>query len=172
MVYFQKNLAASSSRTRKLLFIALIVCFSLVFFLAACSPAGDNMDDKSVSPGEEQSASATTILSTQDLEAEYGMRVSLVAVTAAGGLVDVRIKLVDPEKARILLEKPENFPTLWIDEAKVTLKVPKETSDQDIQYDPNATMFLLFANAGNAVKPGTPVAIVFGDVQLEPINAQ
>ena len=115
-------------------------------------------------------AHAVNMISPTLLEEQYGLQVSLIAVTAAGGFVDVRIKIVDGEKAKLLLSEKENFPALWIKDG-VILNAPEETKSQEIRFDNDGTMFIMYVNSANVVKPGTPVSIRFGDTMLEPLNA-
>jgi hypothetical protein len=105
------------------------------------------------------------------LEEQYGLRVLLLAVTGAGGFVDLRINIVDGEKAKTLLSDPANFPAVWVSN-EVILNAPADTKSQKIQFDDGGTMFIMYPNSQNAVMQGTPVRIVFGDIALEPINAR
>ena len=120
---------------------------------------------QSPQPGE-----AVTITQS-DLEANYGLRVQLVAVTAAGGLVDLRLQFVDAEKAKAFLDDPANYPALRVGNDLV-LRTSQEGAEQDIQYENGKTIFLLYPNAQNVVKPGDPVNIVLGDLQVEAIQAK
>jgi hypothetical protein len=106
------------------------------------------------------------------LEEQYGLRVNLVAVTAAGGLVDLRLKFVDAEKARSLLQDPKNFPALWIADGGVRLDAPEDVKAKEIQFEKDGNVFLMYPNAGDVVKPGVAVTVVFGDLQVEPIAAK
>lgn len=112
----------------------------------------------------------TVAISEAELEETYGLRVNLVAVTAAGGFVDVRLMILDGEKAKSLLAEQGKFPALSIGD--VILEVSQDAKEPEIKYDANRTLFLMFPNAGNVAKKGTPVTIRFGDLALEPINAQ
>ena len=107
----------------------------------------------------------------QTLEQKYGLRVNLVAVTASGGFVDLRISIVDGEKAKILLSDKKNFPTLVIG-SRVILNAPDDVKSQEIRFENGGTMFIMYGNARGAVKQGTPVTILFGDVAVEPIDAR
>ena len=110
-------------------------------------------------------------ISQDTLEAQYGMHVNLLAVTGAGGFVDVRIRIVDGEKAKLLLGDAKNFPAL-LTGRNVVLNAPADTKSQEIRYDNGGMMFIMYSNSGNAVKRGEPVNILFGDVAVEAINAQ
>jgi len=111
-------------------------------------------------------------ISQSALEERYGLRVTLVAVTAAGGMVDVRLKMLDGAKAQTLLQAKEHFPALWIEDRQITLQVSEEIKSQEIKFEDGGDLFLLFPNSGGAVKAGTPVTLMFGDTPLEPIEAR
>lgn len=110
-------------------------------------------------------------ISADTLEERYGLRVRLIAVTAGGGMIDFRLKIVDAEKAKQVLENPERIPSLFAVDKAVTLVAPSDL-EQDIQLTDGGVFFILFGNSGGAVKPGSLVIVDFGDFQLEPIPAQ
>ena len=113
-----------------------------------------------------------SVISREDLEQQYGLRVNLVAVTASGGMVDLRLKIVDAAKAKALLQETANFPALYVGARKVTLQAPQDTRSQELSIEDDGNIFLLYPNAGNAVQHGTPINIMFGDLRLEPIVTQ
>jgi len=110
-------------------------------------------------------------INQDELEKKYGLRMDLVAVTAAGGFVDVRIRIVNGEKAKALLSDKENFPALSVGR-NLILQAPGDIKSQEIRYENNGTMFIMYANSGGAVQPGTPVTVRFGDIAVDPIDAQ
>lgn len=110
-------------------------------------------------------------ISENEFESRYGMRVLLVAVTGAGGFVDVRIKILDGEKAKTLLGEKNNFPAV-LAANDVVLNAPEDTKSQEIRYEDGGAMFILYPNSGNSVTKGSPIHIMFGDIALGPINAQ
>lgn len=115
-------------------------------------------------------APAIPVLSQDVMEQRYGLRVNLVAVTAAGGMVDLRLKFVNAQKARLLLEDKANFPALRVGE--VTLNPSAEDVSRKLLFEDGADLFLLYPNAEGAVKPGSQVTLVFGGLALEPIEAR
>ncbi len=110
-------------------------------------------------------------ISAAALEARYGMRIDLLAVTAAGGKVDLRIKILDAAKAKTLLGAAENYPSLRLAGSGVALSIPADQRPSAPLAD-GASFFLLFPNAGDAIKPGAPVSIQFGAISLEAIKAR
>lgn len=116
-----------------------------------------------------QAGSVTITQST--LEENYGLRVQLVAVTAAGGLVDLRLQILDAEKAKAFLDDSANFPALRAGD-DVVLRTTEDAAAQDIQFENGKSIFIMFPNSGNILKPGDPVNIIFGDLQLETIQSK
>jgi hypothetical protein len=110
-------------------------------------------------------------ISQRVLEEQYGLRVNLVAVTSAGGFIDLRLKMVNGDKAKLLLADPKNFPSLF-SEKGVTLNAPVDTKSQKIEFITGGNLFIMYPNAGNAVTQGSRVTIIFGDTALEPIDAK
>jgi hypothetical protein len=102
------------------------------------------------------------------LEQQYGLRVNLVAVTGAGGFVDVRLKIVDGEKAKLLIADKNNFPALLVND-NLILNAPDDTRSQEIIFDDDENLFILYVNSASSVKRGSQLRILFGDIVLEPI---
>lgn len=158
------NAVTDKSHLNKYLIPAIILVFVLLVSLFAYRSLNK--------PGSVVTSSEMTEVSQSILEEKYGLHVNLIAVTAVGGLVDVRLKIVNGEKAKSLLQDPAFFPALWIADNNVTLNVSEDTKPQEIQFKDNSNLFLIYPNVGSVVKPGTPVTIVFGDLQVEPILAK
>jgi hypothetical protein len=103
--------------------------------------------------------------SFKTLEEQYGVQVSLVAVTALNGIVDVRLKILDVDRANQLFK---NHGALLVGE---TLILPphmhgRHTLKQGKPY------IVFYPNQQHLVQAGTPVSLVFGDMHSEPIAAQ
>ncbi len=65
------------------------------------------------------------VVSAASLEDEYGLRLNLVAVTAAGGLVDVRFTVTDKDKALHVLHDAASMPELYVEASGAVLRAPK-----------------------------------------------
>ncbi len=118
------------------------------------------------------STSPWTPLPEGALEAIHGIRVNRIALTAGGGLVDLRFTVIDPAKARPLLAGHASLPRLVVEGSGIELQAPKHGAMKGIRLQKDATSFLLFPNSRNAVRPGTRVAVAFGDVRVEPVVAK
>lgn len=111
------------------------------------------------------------VLSPERFEEETGIRVTLIAVTGGGGMVDFRIKVVDVEKATKLFANPENKPILIAEDSGAKLLPPAEMAF-DVYLEADKGYFTLYANVNKAIQRGSPVTVLIGDYRLEPINAQ
>ena len=109
-------------------------------------------------------------ISASELEERHGLGVRLIGVTAGGGMIDFRLKILDPDKARQFLQDPANLPRLIVAESGAALMGTEELDD-DVSWEEGGILFILFSNSGGVIQPGTPVIVSFGDVQLEPIPA-
>jgi hypothetical protein len=114
---------------------------------------------------------ATEFMSAAELEERHGLAVRLIGVTAGGGMVDFRLKILDGEKAREFLQDPDNLPRL-IDAESGKALAGTQGLDDDVSWEEGDILFILFSNSGGLIEPGTPVMVAFGSERLEPILAQ
>ena len=108
-----------------------------------------------------------TILTEQALEEQYGIKLELVALTAAGGLVDVRYRVLDPDKAAQLVSDGGIMPMLHVDDTDFVLVPDAHMRTQKLVK--GRMYFALIPNSQNVVKRGTPVTVAFGDVAVQPV---
>ncbi len=156
------NKALTRVRSKEFIFIGIIALILLAVGLGLYS-------SRTAMPAPPEAP----VVSERALEDEYGLRVNLVAVTAMGGMVDLRLKIIDAEKAKSLLEDRASFPSLYVSDAGITLNVAEDVKSQEIRFEDDGNLFLLYPNAGNAVEPGTPVNVLFGNIiMLESMEAR
>ena len=113
----------------------------------------------------------TVTISQSTLEEKYGLHVNLLAVTGAGGFVDLRLKIVDGKKAKLLLGDKKAFPALFTTQGN-TLNAPEDTKSQNIEFISGGNLFIMYPNSGNAVKRGETIRLLFGDIALQAINVK
>jgi len=109
-------------------------------------------------------ASAAKIIDAKTMEADYGIRVDLVAVTAQGGLVDLRFTVLDEAKAKALFHDVATMPALFVEGKNATLRTTKGMNHN--------LSLLLYSNAGGVVQAGTQVSVVIDGVRLQPTAAE
>ena len=116
-------------------------------------------------------AAGARLVTADALEATYGIRVTLVAVTAEGGLVDVRFTVTDRTKAAAVLAEHAAMPALFVERSGAVLSTSHPMAHKVVLIQ-GGTYFLLYPNSAGAVQPGTPVSIVVDGVRLAAITAQ
>lgn len=101
---------------------------------------------------------------TAAIEEQYGIRVKRIAVLAGGGAVEFRFLIVDPEKANKYMHDSEYLPTLITEDSGTHIEAPQRTH-RNMVYKFGTGYHILYRNPGGAVKSGTPVTLVFNDLQ-------
>lgn len=147
-----------------LLITSIMLIVATIGFLSSLMNARNNAHNEHSLP--------ETIISNDMLEQEYGIRVTLVGVTAAGGMVDVRYQVIDPVKAAKLVSEEDGgiMPMVFVGTGDVILMPDMHMRDQELIA--GRVYFNLIPNTQNAVKQGTVVTIAFGDVAVEPTLAR
>jgi len=108
----------------------------------------------------------TPATSFAELEERYGLQVSLVAVSMIDSIVDVRLKVIDPQKAAELLK---NQAALLVDQ-QVLVLAPHQHHHGSIQRD--KIHFLFFPTQNGTVHTGSAVSLVFGSVRVETVTVK
>jgi hypothetical protein len=109
---------------------------------------------------------ARPAVGADDLAAASGVTITRLAVTGGGGLVDLRFRVVDPQRAHALHDP--GTPPAVVDEASGLvvhdlLMNHEHTGD----YQAGVTYYLVFDNPGNWVRRGARVTVLLGDAQVE-----
>ncbi|MCW2797472.1 hypothetical protein [Nocardioides sp.] len=113
----------------------------------------------------------TTLVSAAGMAARYGIDVNLIGVTAAGGLIEIRYQVVDPDRADPVIHDADLTPIIVVEDTGVTL-VLRSAHHHKRELQLGGTYFFLIANAHNAIHPGSLVTLVIGDARLEHVVAQ
>lgn len=106
-----------------------------------------------------------------EMEALTGIRVTLIGVTAAGGMVDFRFKVLDAEKASQIFQDHATMPVLSLKDSKVRIMMP-EGASHSMSFENGKVYYMLFGNPGGAVQPGSQVILTIGGLRVGPIEAQ
>jgi len=109
---------------------------------------------------------STPLTSLDELKQKYGIEVSLVVISEMGGIVDVRLKIVDPDKAHALLV---NQAALLVNQQSLIL-APHLHNHYKLK--PDKLYFMFFSSQRNAVHTGSSVSLVFGRTRVAPIIVQ
>jgi hypothetical protein len=135
--------------------MVVIVSF-LTYQWDAVTPRAEHFHEVSV-----EELLDTSPTSFQTLEEQYGVQITQVAVTALNGIVDVRLKVIDVDKASSLLE--DHAALLVGDTLILAPNMHRHTLKQGKPY------IVFYPNQGQLVQTGTSVSLVFGDILSEPV---
>jgi hypothetical protein len=137
--------------------MATLLVLSLLTFALASAPP----------PAPIESMSKVSQAQIADLENTWGIRLTNVAVTANGGVIDLRYQVVDPDKAIGILDE-EDFPIL-IDEAsgQILSKGIGHGGHNNNSFKAGRTYFMLYQNYGHLLDPGSRITVKVGPVVVE-----
>jgi hypothetical protein len=96
----------------------------------------------------------------------WGIRITNVAITANGGLIDLRFQVINPDKALGVLD-PGDFPVLIDDTTGKVLDKGGAHSGHAKSFKAGRTYYFLYQNNGSLLKTGSRITIQVGDVKLE-----
>ncbi len=152
-----------SRRPARWMSIWMVLSILVAATLSGCSGAN-------AQPGGAAQNEAQNRISQQTLEEQYGTRITLVAVTAMGGLIDVRVKVLDAQKASQIMTDTTDVPRLIVEKTGTILHAG---GDEPVTrpLEDGMLYFFLYPNAGTVVADGSLVVVDFGEVQVEPIAA-
>ncbi|HVQ87165.1 MAG TPA: hypothetical protein VMT88_03190 [Actinomycetes bacterium] len=114
----------------------------------------------------------TTLVSADGLAARYGIDITLIGVTANGGMIDFRYQVVDPDKANSVIHDLDLFPKIVAEDTGATLAMRTLPHNHSTTLKLGGNYFFLIPNARNALHAGSKVTLVIGDVRLEHVVVQ
>ena len=142
----------------------------LVALTACTTDKGVNTAKVSVKPAEYATKFAHVLPPPSALESQVGIQIAHVGLTASGGLVDLRFKVLDAAKARALLGNPANAPMLIAGDMPPLMAPHKAL--HGAKYGQGQVVYILYPNLRGAIKPGAEVTVALGDTRLGPVIAQ
>ncbi len=105
------------------------------------------------------------------VEAKWGVRVTQVAVTADGGLIELRFIVLDSDKATGMMSSVDNLPVMHPDGSDVVVNSAAQMGEHTI-LTAGQTYFLLYRDTAGTVKRGTSLSIHFGDLHIDNVTAR
>lgn len=174
-----------------------ISAFVLVLLISSFALWLDDSDSTMTASNGQDSLQIMTI-TPQTFEDNYGIRVNLIAVTAMRGVVDLRLKIIDVDKARVLLEDEANHPAMWVGDQSLpnalipryedicgpdgtltftpqnprALIMPAHMGHMDKNLRDGGLYVMFYPNPQNTVQSGTPISLFFGNTRVGPITVQ
>ena len=141
--------------------LTAVLIGALVLWLA--HPA-DRLDDQ---PAAKVPAAWTRpAVDASGLAQRTGVQITQLAVTGAGGLLDLRFKVLDPDKAHAIHD-PATPPAIVDEKTGLVLSRLFMNHAHTGPYTPAVTYYLVFENNGNWVRRGSRVTVLLGNAQVE-----
>jgi hypothetical protein len=103
---------------------------------------------------------------SEEIEEKFGVRFTFLAVTAEGGMVELRYRVIDEDKAANFGHYTETAPMLVSEDTGEVVDVTI-MGLHNHRVEPGRTYYVLYRNTGGALKSGRPVTIAIGNYELE-----
>jgi hypothetical protein len=143
-----------------------------VFVLALLLTVAVGLGVRAVGADAGDVRSGTEAVTAQEFAAHTGIAVTLLGVTAGGGMIEFRYQVVDPDKASLVLHDDTRRPVLVAENSGETLAMVSRPHSHKAELQLGGTYFFLMANTRNALRDGTTVTVIIGDVRLEHVMAR
>ena len=113
---------------------------------------------------------------TRLLEKKYGIQLMSLRLSSAGHMLDFRYRILDPEKAKYLMNK-DLKPYVLDPETDKKFFVPshpKVGSLRAVSVEPKLgrSYYILFSNTNGWMKTGKKVTVVIGDLKIKGLEIQ
>ena len=142
----------------------LIVLTAILFVVLYMIPLRAERSDL---PG--QQPAAVRSISPAEFAERNGIEVLMLGITAEGGLIDVRFRVTDPEKAALLIDEAHR-PQLIVEDTGTVLT--RHVRPEYKALENGRVYYLLYANAQNAIRPGSLVTVELDGLRLEHLIAR
>jgi hypothetical protein len=112
---------------------------------------------------------ARPVVDADGLGQASGVQITTVAVTGGGGLVDLRFKIVDPDRANSLHDA-RTPPAVVDEQTGLVVHDLLMNHAHSGPYKTGVTYYLVFNNPGNWVHRGGRVTVLLGNAQVEHVK--
>ena len=146
-----------------MLAVALVIAAGLFIVLYLIPARVERSDLPSQQPALVQAASPA------EFAERNGIEVLMLGVTAEGGLIDMRFRVTDPEKAALLLDEAHR-PRLIAEDSGTVLT--RHIRPEYKALEGERVYYLLYANAQNAIRPGSLVTVELDGLRVEHLIAR
>ncbi len=104
-------------------------------------------------------------------EEETGVRITRLAITSGGGMIDLRYLVIDPDKAIVVHE--QDNPLAVMDEASgLVYDKPWMDHGHSGDFQTGVIYYTLLLNQGGGIKRGDRVTVIIGGYRLEHVIVQ
>ncbi len=158
---------------KETIFIVLFSCVVIpIFHLIGCATLPQQPVEPAIVSGEISELKTEPKQCEEQLseiEHLWGIKIIAIRRTANSSLLDFRFHVIDPEKAAPLIGRRAK-PCIIDEESGVKLSVPSMPKVGSLRAkgkQPDRDYFILFSNPNGAVKKGSKVTVIAGDLKVE-----
>jgi hypothetical protein len=144
----------------------LVIAGTFIALLVTRGPGSDAKQESKVPV-----AWARPLVSASGLVERSGVKITQVAVTGDGGLVDLRFTVVDANKAATLHD-PAHPPAVVDQRTGLVVKDLLMSHAHTSPFKAGVTYYLVFNNPGNWVHRGDKVAVLLGNARVENVTVR
>lgn len=108
---------------------------------------------------------------SSEIEERFGVRLTAIHVLAKGGLIDLRYRVLDADKAKNFGHYTETSPLLIAEDSGKLIEVTI-MGLHNHRVETGRLYYILFRNTANALQPGSHVTVQIGDQRLEHFPVQ
>ena len=145
----------------------IVVIAGAVIVLLVTRGSSENVEVETKVPV----AWARPLVSASGLVEHSGVKITQVAVTGDGGLVDLRFTVVDANKAATLHD-PATPPAVVDQRTGLVVKDLLMSHAHTARFKAGVTYYLVFNNPGNWVHRGDKVAVLLGNARVENVTVR
>lgn len=142
--------------------------------VAAAAPAAFAGGDGAAPAGSgAEAATAVKTTPLSEVAERWGVEILSLRLTAAGNMIDLRYRIVDPDKAVFLVDRTIKAYLLDQESGRAvgvpnTAKVgPLRQTTKYGKPPADRVFFMLFANPGRVIEPGSKMTLAVGDLRVE-----
>ena len=114
--------------------------------------------------------SESQVVSADEFLSVAGAEIMFITETAGGGMLDIRYRVIDPDKALVFHD--ENLPIALYQDGGVYLERPFHEHSHDVELTPAAIYNELIVNTGSAFHSGDVVSLLVGPYRLDDVSIQ
>jgi len=109
------------------------------------------------------------VVAAEDLPQQSGVKIVRVAASGAGGLLDLRYQVVDPDLAAAIHDA-KTPPAIVDERSGIVFSHLFMGHAHDGPVKAAVTYYLVFENSGSWVHPGDKVTVLLGNAQVEHVT--
>lgn len=156
------NMISNLRPNRLASMLGLLLPFAIVVTLAGWLISRPSWSAQPPAPA------AYVVPASPAIEEKWGIRINQVAVTASGGLVDLRYTILDSDKAHAMMDSLDTIPKIDVPGKDVTIMLESAPHHHNL-IDAGRSSFQLMVNRKGVLHSGDLVTVVIGDLRLEQV---